>query len=50
MVQQYFGVKDENKSKNFHLKEILKWKDFKFHYEIALEEDLDDLLCLALSM
>ena len=36
-------MKDENEKVYFHLKRnFFKWKDFKFHYEIALEEDLDE--------
>ena len=42
-------MKDENE-KCTHLKRNFKWKDFKFHYEIALEEDLDELTLLSLFM
>ena len=41
-------MKDENEKVYFHLKRNFKWKDFKFHYEIALEEDLDELTLLSI--
>ena len=44
-------MKDENEKVYFHLKRNFKWKDFKFHYEIFLEEDLDAItFCLVLFM
>ena len=41
-------MKDETEKVYFHLKRNFKWKDFKFHYEIALEEDLDELTLLSI--
>ena len=41
-------MKDENEKVYFHLKRNFKWKDFKSHYEIALEEDLDELTLLSI--
>ena len=41
-------MKDENEKVYFHLKRNYKWKDFKYHYEIALEEDLDELTLLSI--
>ena len=41
-------MKDENEKVYFHLKRNFKWKDFKFHYEIALEEDLDAITLLSI--
>ena len=41
-------MKDENEKVYFHLKRNYKWKDFKFHYEIALEEDLDAITLLSI--
>ena len=36
-------MKDENEKVYFHLK-----RNFKFHYEIALEEDLDAITLLSI--
>ena len=41
-------MKDENEKVYFHLKRNFKWKDFKFHYEIALEQDLDAITLLGI--
>ena len=41
-------MKDENEKLYFHLKRNFKWKDFKFHYEIALEEEIDALTVLSI--
>ena len=41
-------MKDENEKVYFHLKRNFKWKDFKFHYEIALEQDLDAITLLSI--
>ena len=41
-------MKKKKKKLYFHLKRNFKWKDFKFHYEIALEQDLDAITLLSI--
>ena len=41
-------MKDENEKVYFHLKRNFKWKEFKYHYEIALEQEIDALTVLSI--
>ena len=41
-------MKDENDKTYLKLKRSFKWKDFKYYYDIVLEEDLDAITLLSI--